>query len=264
MKKERKHGKKGIFGIRRQIVVCFIVPILFVIFVGLFSYWRAEAGMKEKYTESTVQTLNTMVEYIDYGCEMIESEAFKYAFDSQLSQYYMGILENNASKRSETLNNAKNSIRTSAVVNPLIQGIYVVTGEKLDMLTSGNEKQRKGFLEGWTEAEPVASGWTDTHPYMDEQLGLAPSDYVLSYYCLSDGGKACVTIDIKQEQVREILKKLNLGEDSVAAFVTKNGKEVWTNPESQGRFYEQSFYQTAVRSEQNAGAFFEQIGRAHV
>lgn len=251
--------KRRIFGIRGQIVVCFIVPVFFVIFVGLFSYGRAEAGMKEKYTESTVQTLNTIVEYIDYGCEMIESEAFKYAFDSQLSQYYMGILENNASKRSETLNNAKNSIRTSAVVNPMIQGIYIVTGQKLDMLTSGNESQRKGFLEEWIEAESVVSGWTDTHPYMDEELGLTPQDYILSYFCLSDGGKACVTIDIKQEQIREILKKLDLGEDGMAAFVTENGKEVWTDSASGRLFYELPFYQAALQSGENAGASFEKI-----
>ena len=39
------------FGIRSQIVVCFIVPILSVIIVGMFSYSKAESGMEKNYTE---------------------------------------------------------------------------------------------------------------------------------------------------------------------------------------------------------------------
>ena len=195
------------FGIRSQIVVCFIVPVLFVIMVGMFSYWRAKAGMMKNFTESTVQTLNTIVDYIDYGCELIESEAFKYAYDAQLSQYYMGLLENNPSKRSEAINTGQNAIRTSAVVNPMIRGIYIVTRKGQDMFTNGSSGQRKGFLEDWSNAEAVASGWHDSHPFLDEQLEIDDEEYALSYYCMSDGGKACVVIDIKQSQIKEILKK---------------------------------------------------------
>lgn len=248
--------KKGRFGIRGQIVACFVVPIVFVILVGLFSYWRAESGMEEKYTESTVQTLDTIVEYIDYGCELIESEAFKYAYDTQLSQYYLGLYENDTAKRTSTFNNARDSIRTSAVVNPMINGIYVITGNEIDMLTSGSEGQRKGFLEDWREAESVSSGWYDGHPYADEQIGISAEDYILSYNCLAEGAKACVTIDIKQGEIREILKKLKLGEESVASFVTKNGKEVSTDQEADFRFYEQDFYQEALASEEISGSRF--------
>jgi methyl-accepting chemotaxis protein len=255
-KKKPVVKKKGRFGIRGQIVACFIVPIVFVVFVGLFSYREAENGMEEKYTESTVQTLNTIVEYIDYGCELIESEAFKYAYDKQLSQYYLGLLESDASKRAEAFNNAKDSIRTSAVVNSMINGIYIVTGSRMDMITSGNESQRKGFLEDWSEAETVKSGWNDGHPYADEQIGISSADYILNYNCLSDGGKACVTIDIKQGEIREILEKLNLGEEAIAAFVTKSGKEVFTDEESDFRFFEQDFYQEALESEETAGSSF--------
>lgn len=256
MKKISAAKKRGRFGIRGQIVACFIVPVVFVILVGLFSYKKAETGMEEKYTESTVQTLNTIVEYIDYGCELIESEAFKYAYDKQLSQYCMGLYEKDAAQKAEAFNNVKDSLRTSAVVNPMINGIYVVTGSEVDMLTSGNESQRKGFLEEWKESETVNSGWYDGHPYADEQLGISSGDYILNYNCLAEGGKACVTIDIRQEEIREILKKLNLGEESVAAFVTENGREVFTDTETEIRFFEQDFYQEALQSEKPSGSGF--------
>ena len=95
-KRRVREKKKAVFGIRKQIIICFIVPILCVVLVGVFSYQRAQSGMQEKYTESTVQTLNAIVEYIDYGCKLIESEAFKYAYDTQLTQYYLGVYESDA------------------------------------------------------------------------------------------------------------------------------------------------------------------------
>lgn len=254
-KVEKRYG----FGIREQIVLCFIVPIACVILVGIFSYKKASGGMEEKYTESTVQTLNTIVEYIDYGCELIEADAFKYAYDTQVSQYCLGLYESDAAKRTETINTVKTSLRTSAVVNPMIHGIYLVTDESIDMMTSGSESQRKGFLEAWNEAEDVNSGWNDRHPYADEQLGISSEDYILNYNCLTEGGNACLTVDIKSSQIKEILKKLNLGDEAIAAFVTKNGKEVWTDSEKEIYFYEQDFYQEAVNSEDMSGFQFVKI-----
>lgn len=265
MKKQKVNRKKSMFGIRKQIILCFIVPIVCVVLVGLFSYQKAQSGMEEKYTESTVQTLNMIVEYIDYGCELIESEAFKYAYDTQLSQYYLGLYESDANKRAEALNKAKDSIRTSAVVNTLINGIYIITSEKIDMLTSGTESQRKGFIEAWKENETVAAGWYDGHPYVDEQLGLSVGNSILNYNCLSDGGKACVTIDIKQSEIKEILKKLNLGAESIAAFVTTNGKEVMTDTKMEFDFYSQDFYQEAVAGEETSGfRFVEALGESYL
>ena len=177
--------------------------------------------MQEKYTESTVQTLNAIVEYIDYGCKLIESEAFKYAYDTQLTQYYLGVYESDASKKASVFNTAKDSIRTSATVNTLINGIYIITSDKVDMLTSGTQSQQKGFLEKWKEQETVAAGWYDGHPYVDEQLGLASEDAVLNYNCLSDGGKEVMT-------------------DTGMAF----------------DFYSQDFYQKAVENEESCGFEF--------
>lgn len=266
MKKEKRtqntkadKNMKVKFGIRSQIILCFIIPILSIIAVGMFSYWRAELGMETNYTESTVQTLNTIVEYIDYGCEMVESEAFKYAYDTKLSQYYMGLLENDASKRSEAINTGKDAIRTSAVVNPMIRGIYIVTKKNQDIITSGSETQGKGFLEEWSETETVKAGWFDSHAFLDEKLGISADEYALSYYCMSDSGKACVVIDIKQEQIKDILKKLNLGEGAMAAFVTENGREIWTDTGLGICMTEQTFYQDASLAEDTEGYGFQTV-----
>lgn len=248
----KNRGKRRL-GIRVQLVASFIVPVFCVIMVGMLSYQKAETGMAEKYTESTIQALNMVVGYIDYGCELVEAEAFKYAYDSQLTSYYLGLLERDGAAKASVYNTGKNAIRTSAVVNPMIKGIYVVTGPGIDMLISGSEPVQTGFIEEWKEQEQVNSGWYDKHSFMDGKLGMNENEYVLSYNCMSDGNKACVVVDIKPEEIKAILEKMELGSDCVTAFITPNGKEVLTDTELEVKFAEQEFYQRAITAEETSG-----------
>ena len=78
--------KKLKFGIRNKIVICFLVPIAFVIIVGLAAYQKAEKGLSQNYEDSAKQTLRMVTEYIDISCKFIESEGLKYAYDDQLNQ----------------------------------------------------------------------------------------------------------------------------------------------------------------------------------
>lgn len=256
--KNDREGKtpKRFLGIRTQLVASFIVPVLFVILVGTISYQKAEQGLEEKYTESTIQALNMVVGYMDYGCEMVEAEGFKYAYDTQLSSYYLGLLNKKAAEKATVYNTGKDAIRNSALVNPMIQGIYIITGEGTDILTSGTQTIQTGFVEAWKEAEEVKSGWYDNHTFLDEKMGLSSEDYVLSYYCLSDGGKACVVVDLKAEEIKAILNKMELGEDCVSAFVTSGGKEVMTDTNVTIQVSAQEFYKQAAASEELFGSDF--------
>lgn len=254
MKKQK--NKKRMVGIRIQLVASFIVPVFFVILVGMISYQKAEEGMEEKYTESTIQVLNMIVGYIDYGCEMVEAEAFKYAYDTQLSTYYLGLLNKKAAEKAAVYNTGKDAIRNSALVNPMIQGIYIITGEGTDILTSGTETVQTGFIEAWKETEDLKSGWYDSHTFLDEKMGISKDSYALNYNCLSDGGKACIVVDIKTEEIRAIMDKMELGEDCVAAFITPNGKEVLTDTNIEIEVSSQEFFEQAVAAEEMFGSRF--------
>ena len=248
-------GRKGNFGgIRVQLVLSFIVPVIFVVLTGVISYQKAAGGMEEKYTESTIQALNMIAGYLDYGCEMVEAEGFKYAYDTQLSSYYMGLLNKKEAEKATVYNKGKDAIRNSALVNPMIQGIYIITGKGMDTLVSGTQTVQNGFVEEWKAAEEVKSGWHDDHAFLDEKMGLSDEDYVLSYYCLSDGGKACVVVDLKAEEIRSILDKMELGEDCVTAFITPGGKEVVSDSQRTGQIFQQDFYRQTLDSAEMSGA----------
>ena len=57
-KNDQAKAQYLIFGIRNKIVLCFIVPLLFMIIIGVTAYRKAADGMSGKFQESTIQTID--------------------------------------------------------------------------------------------------------------------------------------------------------------------------------------------------------------
>ena len=91
-KKEKKKSNKWmLLGIRNKIAVCFIIPIIFMIIIGISAYQKSSDGMGEKYKEATIQTLQKSVEYIEMISSAVETEAVKYTADTELINYMAGL-----------------------------------------------------------------------------------------------------------------------------------------------------------------------------
>ena len=85
---EKKKTNFLLFSIRNKIVVSFVIPIIFMVVIGVSAYNKASEGMSQKYQESAIQTIKMATEYVDMSCEFIEAESTKYAFDATLNKYY--------------------------------------------------------------------------------------------------------------------------------------------------------------------------------
>ena len=99
MKKGKKQAKRRnanvtmAFGIREKIVLCFLVPVLFMIVLGIISYRKAADGMSSSYRDSTQQTIEMALQNIDTSNSFISAEALKYVVDSDLGKYFVGIYD---------------------------------------------------------------------------------------------------------------------------------------------------------------------------
>lgn len=252
-----------LFSIRNKIMVCFLVPILFMIVIGVTAYQRAAEGMSEKYSESTQQTVNMAVEYVDMSCNFIEAEALKYAFDSDLSKYFVGLYEGDSLGKMNLMNSVKSNIAASQTSNDFISDIHIVTKSGIYMLSTAGSSNFDGIFEQYKET--VASGkrgiekWIDDHSLLDETLGMRQKKYIMSYETLSQSSNACVVIDIKASAIEDFLKGINLGEGSIVGFVTKNGSEIICEntgedgesilTEGEKTFFEQTFFPSAEAEE---------------
>lgn len=239
------------FGIRNKITVCFLVPLIFMIVIGVSAYQKAAQGMRDKFQESTLQTIEMAKDYLDMSCSFIASEGMKYAFDANVTTYLKGTLENDPAARMKVLNDISSDMMSSKTSNSFISNIHIVTKENIAMLTSGEGNGAKGiftqYKETVTEGARGIRKWIDSHPTLDEVLEIKNGDYFIAYEVLADANRGCVVVDIKKSEIQSFMDELDLGEGSIVGVVTENGKEVLSGavPEGQSSvFFEQDFFKT--------------------
>lgn len=227
--KQKRAGKVIIFGIRNKIIICFLVPILFMILLGVISYQKAADGMSGSFRESTQQTINMATEYIDVSNSFIEAEGLKYVVDSDLGKYYLGLYDNDPTRKRTLLDQVKTRILASQVGNDYISNIYIMPGNDLQMIST-KSKSQKGIYEEYMKEmrgqEKKVQQWADRHTALDEYLKINPSEYILCYQAEAQSGKAVIIIDIKADAIEEFLQGLNLGDGSLVGFVTAGGREI--------------------------------------
>lgn len=216
------------FSIRNKIVICFLVPILFMIVLGMMSYQKAASGMRDSFEDSTQQTINMATEYIDVSNSFIEAEALKYVVDSNLGKYFLGMYDNDATKRRTLIDQVKTDILASQVGNSFISNIHIVTESKTSMISTKSKAQQGIYDKYMEEMAPngVLAKWEDHHDTLDEYLQIAQKDYILTCQREVQNGKAVIVIDVKAGAIQSFLEGLDLGDGSIVGFVTAGGREL--------------------------------------
>lgn len=260
--------KFGIFGLRSKIYLCFLVPIVFMIVVGIVSYRYAEDGLSEKYMESTQQTANMATDYMDVSCSGIKSEALQYAFDGDLEKYFLGLMGKSAIEKANYYSDTRVKLAASQMADSFINDIHVITMPGNNCLTTKTADKIDGFykdlLAEIQEMSTDASGvkkWISHHDTIDETLGTNSDDYFVSYALQSSQKMGYIVIDVNSDAVRELLSGMDLGTGSIIGFVTNDGKEIICTRDDEDKvvffdeavFPDQDFYVESSGSEELAG-----------
>lgn len=262
----KKPSKFMIFSIRNKIFVCFLVPILFMVVVGITSYQKAAEGMNEKYQESTKQTIDMATDYIDVSYTFIESEGLKYAFDTELSKYYLGMFESNPIDKLNLVTNIKSELMSTQTANPFISNMFIITKSGVDMFSTKSGSSNKGIFEDYRAAMSVdgrkLEHWVDNHQILDDYLKIDKSEYIMSYQILSQSNNAAIVIDIDGKAIETFLADIDLGAGSIIGYVTPSGRELIvenlaegqtsTLTEGEAAFYGQEFFD-AITEENMSG-----------
>lgn len=233
---QKREGKKKfrIFGIRNKIFACFLVPVLFMVAVGVASYRKAEEGMQDKFLESTTQTILMVNEYSEMIHNFVEAEGIRYAFDPDMNKYFAGQLDNDKLEKMARYKKAMQDIFASQTANQCIGNIHLLTQKDTECLSSKGIKTKESYqdalldtyLADICEDPKNVPAWVDNHALLDANTKTNSADYALSYQLMSSNKKFCVVIDVKSSAIKDLLGKVELGEGSVLGFVTAGGKEI--------------------------------------
>ena len=258
-KKTAKGGKSSkLLSIRNKIVVCFLVPIVFMIVIGVSAYQKSAEGLSEKFTDSTLQTMRMATEYLDMTCDFIRSEGLKYAYDDDLRKYFLGMYEDSPVDKLNFLTATKSNLLSVQTSNPFISHMHIIPKKGVGLLSTKLSSGVDGFLDEYKDSVASGSGsrsipqWIDSHPVLDEKVTETENDYIMSFQMMSQSNNACVVIDIKPSAITDFLEEIDIGEDSIIGFITPGGRELaveqlnegeeTTLPEDENVFYGQDYY----------------------
>ena len=268
--KQKKSGKSSkLLSIRNKIVVCFLVPIVFMVIIGVSAYQKSAEGLSEKFTDSTLQTMRMATENLNMSCDFIRSEGLKYAYDDDLRKYFLGMFEDNPVDKLNFLTSTKSNLLSVQTSNPFISHMHIIPKKGVNHLSTKLSSGVDGFLDEYKET--VASGegrrsipqWIDSHPVLDEKVTETEKDYIMAFEMMSQSNNACVVIDIKPSAITDFMEEIDIGDGSIIGFVTPGGRELVVEnveegkesvlPEEGNVFSGQEYY-TAVMGEAVADA----------
>ena len=268
--KQKKSGKSSkLLSIRNKLVVCFLVPIVFMVIIGVSAYQKSAEGLSEKFTDSTLQTMRMATENLNMSCDFIRSEGLKYAYDDDLRKYFLGMFEDNPVDKLNFLTSTKSNLLSVQTSNPFISHMHIIPKKGVNLLSTKLSSGVDGFLDEYKE--DVASGegrrsipqWIDSHPVLDEKVTETEKDYIMAFEMMSQSNNACVVIDIKPSAITDFMEEIDIGDGSIIGFVTPGGRELVVEnveegkesvlPEEGNVFSGQEYY-TAVMDEAVADA----------
>lgn len=232
---DKLFGKKGYkFGIRYKIILGFVIPIFFIIVVGIASYSRAKQGMRDRYEKSTLETVRMLGSQVDMITRSMHTEVSKYVGLLELNNLSKGVYDSNISEKTRIMRMVKTNILASQKVNDFISNVFIILKDGYKNITTKGVGI-DGFFDEYYESIEKINGsgtirnWIDAHPVIDNRMSLSDAvgdSYLFSYQALNPTKDFAVVIDASKERLQELIDGINLGEGSIVGIVTMNGKEI--------------------------------------
>lgn len=227
-KRIMKSGK-----IQTVIVSAFLVPVLFIIGLGVVSYQKASTTIIEKYKESSISAISAEGMYLKLLCETVSSKAAEIIMDSDTATYYERYYDNADSKAMDCFRSVKqNLIHVAASVSYL--NSYNIMAQKGTQITSASKTYPADAYTAFLDSKEghllMDDGnrnmWLGTHSYLDEIFGMSPEDYGLVFYQRFLRADAVLVLDINMSTIQAALTGTSFGEDSYKAVITPDNREI--------------------------------------
>ena len=242
MKRKLSNGKKIlsviIGSIRIKLILCFLVPVLFIIILGIGAYKSSSKAIIKTFTDATVSSIEKTGEYYDLILKNIEDKAVSFAVDAQIRDYYAGKYSKNALENGKAYKAAQSSASIIATSDRYIENIFIMSGSGKPIITYGKLNDKVDLNEEFVttdeaaqiDASKNANLWTGYHVFLDEQLEIPKDKYAitLSKPLLNVTARQIgyLYVDVSMSVITDAMKTLELPENSYIAFISQDGKEI--------------------------------------
>lgn len=270
---KNSNGKKSLdVNIKLQLFVGFLIPIIFMIFVGIVSYNKAEEGMVSNFESAAQSTIDTQMKYFDAVFSLIRGEAIQLKLDKEIQELMSNTYAFDAAKEVSVRNKINTTFNTRKELNSFICNIYIIPKKDQPLISTTRSNlatitqpflQPDGFYEDWSKTEEGkninsvdANAWISVHPQMDAMTGY-DKEYILSYMTPLYNKSAVLVFDIDYNKVKEALKEIDYSNGAIIGYITSEGKEIVIKEDTNDTdisFFGEEFYQSAVSSGESSGS----------
>lgn len=279
----RKENTSGfIHSIRTKLILFFLIPVVLIVTLGLFTYKQSSNSLVKNYETSTITSMNMMSRYLDLGFQSVASKSTILRSNVDIQRYYSGYYKYDAAAEAASFQNIKTFSFSNIMSEDYLKNICLFANYGDEFISNG-KLAITGIYDIYKDS-PLAKDFSDSgerflwignHEVLDAPMKTNSSEYsisCLSYiYNLTSQKIGCVVIDVSSEYVQDALKNMNFAEGSIAGFVTADNKELHqiTNSDAADKegttdtgskyfkedfnFNTQPFFQRALASEDIAG-----------
>lgn len=223
--KRKKHGK-----IQHTLIRAYLVPVFFIVLLGIISYDKASDNIRKQYEESVNGTVETVASYGELLCNTVENKANEIISGDKVKSYYGKFVGRNDSDAMQMFRDVQTTVVMAKGSCDYISG-YTLISDKGGNLSNGRLKVPNDAYEQYILGEDVErignqGAWGGQHPYLDEALDIKQDTYSLTYAKKLVKGNGYLNLDISLSAITDILKKIPNGEGMYAALLTPDEREI--------------------------------------
>lgn len=270
LKSKRKKPIEGrtlhkLNNIRLKLTLYFLVPILFILILGITAYLNASKSLIQTFTQANIASFNSMSDYYKVILSNIEDKAAQLSNNSDAEHLYSGHYASDVIKELEVYKNVSDTVKKTANTDRYIGSISLITKYGNSITSKNNFAALKPYEEFAASKEGVqidggdkAVVWSGYHDYIDNALKINNGDYACSLTTrfVNDSFKQIgyIIIDVKMNIITEALESLNLPQNSLVAFISPDGREITPDGKTgKFQFADKSYYKNAITAEKEQG-----------
>lgn len=227
--------------IRSKLILCFMIPVLFIVILGGVSYTRASKAIIKTYEQSTIGTIHTTGQYYELMFRNIEEKTLQIASDEAIKSYFSGIYSYDPVAEMNLQKRVANSIFNMGVQDNTAESFTVIANYGQPISTFGKfgtmDRQSKEPYKDFLKTEEVSiinnsssdCVWTGYHQFIDSELAMSNQRYGIAVTRKFYNNRAImgyIISDINMSVLKDVMNNLNLPEGSVFALVSPDGREI--------------------------------------
>ncbi len=273
-KNNDSNNDKNIRKISITMMFCFLIPIILIITLGIFSYKLASKAMYSKYEESSMSTVSSMQVSMNMMCSSISSKVIEVMLTDEFNSYYnsndiSSIKASEAASLSGKVNSNLSGVKASV---DYISAYYLFAKEG-SVLKTNIKSLPIGFYDSYLESEEankfkdskVTNAWVGKHILLDTNLGIDEDEYSLSYvqHFTSLKNSGFIIMDVQAAYIKELLSIMEFGGGTIKGLVVDDGVEILYKEEKDNKdniisneykvdsplLYNQDFFNESIESE---------------